>query len=155
MMIDTPTLGRVAFVAIGATLVGSLAWTVAVGDTIKKGDELGYFAFGGSTCISVFQDGTVTWDADLLANGRRSLESLVRVGERIGMGTCCAAIETQEQRAKVMQRTDTLLEQAGVEPLEARPELQRILTGDMLQSPLEGVALTDETEDGVQESPAE
>jgi len=37
MLIDTPDLGRVAFVAIGATLVGTIVWTAKVGDDIDRG----------------------------------------------------------------------------------------------------------------------
>ena len=33
--------------AIGATVVGSINWTVEAGQEVQKGDELGYFAFGG------------------------------------------------------------------------------------------------------------
>jgi phosphatidylserine decarboxylase len=35
---------KVAFVAIGAMLVGSIVWTRKDGDSIGKGEELGYFA---------------------------------------------------------------------------------------------------------------
>lgn len=38
----------VAFVAVGAMLVGSIAWTNASqGSSGQRGDELGYFAYGG------------------------------------------------------------------------------------------------------------
>src|SRR5271156_3201962 len=46
----------VLIVAIGALLVGSIAWTVKEGDKVSKGDELGYFAYGGSTVIVLFPD---------------------------------------------------------------------------------------------------
>ena len=49
----------VAFVAIGALLVGSVNWTKSAGDEVKKGDELGYFAYGGSTVIAVFPSGLI------------------------------------------------------------------------------------------------
>ena len=71
---------------------------------MKKGQEFGYFAFGtsalfmpassnliyscvgGSTIIVPFEKGKVTWDEDLLLNGRAALETLVRVGMGIGWG---------------------------------------------------------------------
>ncbi|KAJ6581452.1 phosphatidylserine decarboxylase-domain-containing protein [Mycena capillaripes] len=51
----------VAFVAIGALLVGSIKWTNGgeQGKTIKKGEELGYFAYGGSTGVAVFPKGVI------------------------------------------------------------------------------------------------
>lgn len=38
----------VMMVAVGAMMVGSIAWTVKQGDNVAKGDEMGYFAYGGS-----------------------------------------------------------------------------------------------------------
>ncbi|CAL9098997.1 unnamed protein product [Musa textilis] len=50
-IISTSEFGKVAFVAIGATMVGSIAFTKNEGDYVHKGDEFGYFSFGGSTVI--------------------------------------------------------------------------------------------------------
>ncbi|KAF9168851.1 hypothetical protein BGX21_001214 [Mortierella sp. AD011] len=74
------------FVSIGALLVGSIDLTGAKvpGNKVRKGDELGYFAYGGSTCILLFKAGAVKFDEDLLANSQKGIETLVRVGERIG-----------------------------------------------------------------------
>ncbi|KAL3676101.1 hypothetical protein R1sor_026049 [Riccia sorocarpa] len=84
-VISTREFGKVAFVAIGATMVGSITFTKNLGDTVKKGDEYGYFSFGGSTCIVVFQEGAIELDEDLVANSERSLETLVMVGESLGV----------------------------------------------------------------------
>ncbi|CAJ1963547.1 unnamed protein product [Sphenostylis stenocarpa] len=54
-IISTEDFGKVAFVAIGATMVGSITFTKRKGDYVKKGDEFGYFSFGGSTVICVFE----------------------------------------------------------------------------------------------------
>nr|CAG8469148.1 7889_t:CDS:10 [Entrophospora candida] len=40
---------KLAFIPVGALLVGSIRYTINKGDIISKGDELGYFAYGGST----------------------------------------------------------------------------------------------------------
>ena len=85
MVIDSAKFGRVAFVAIGATLVGSIVWTAKPGDIIQRGTELGYFKFGGSTCIALFRKDVVTWDQDISSNSLRSLENLVQMGVRIGI----------------------------------------------------------------------
>jgi len=77
--------GTVMYIAVGATNVGSLNLTAASGSDVKRGDELGYFAFGGSTVILLFEPGKVVWDADLLANSARPLESFIRMGTAIGM----------------------------------------------------------------------
>ncbi|KAL5157042.1 Phosphatidylserine decarboxylase proenzyme 2 [Glycine soja] len=85
--ISTVDFGKVAFVAIGATMVGSITFTKKKGDYVKKGDEFGYFSFGGSTVICVFEKNSIAIDEDLLANSARSLETLVSVGMRLGVST--------------------------------------------------------------------
>ncbi|GAA5993239.1 hypothetical protein JCM10908_004527 [Rhodotorula pacifica] len=81
---------RVAFVQVGALLVASIRQTAQQGQTLKRGDEIGYFAYGGSTIVAVFPPGCVKWNEDLLRNseGRNArglpIETLVKVGEVIG-----------------------------------------------------------------------
>ncbi|KDE04171.1 hypothetical protein MVLG_05395 [Microbotryum lychnidis-dioicae p1A1 Lamole] len=75
---------NVAFVQIGAMLVGSIVQTVAEGDQVAHGGELGYFAYGGSTVLCVFPAGQVHWDEDLLRNSKEKMETAVKVGEQIG-----------------------------------------------------------------------
>ncbi|KAH9992210.1 phosphatidylserine decarboxylase-domain-containing protein [Russula compacta] len=82
--IDSPQFGRVMAVCIGAMMVGSIETTVSEGDFVKRGQEFGFFAFGGSTIVCLFEKNVVEWDEDLLINGRASLETLVRVGMGIG-----------------------------------------------------------------------
>ncbi|KAL3814442.1 hypothetical protein ACJIZ3_015710 [Penstemon smallii] len=86
-IISTTEFGKVAFVAIGATMVGSITFTKKEGDFVKKGDEFGYFSFGGSTVICVFEKDTIKIDDDLLENSERSLETLVSVGMKLGVST--------------------------------------------------------------------
>ncbi|KAL1217456.1 Phosphatidylserine decarboxylase proenzyme 2 [Cardamine amara subsp. amara] len=86
-IISTAEFGKVAFVAIGATMVGSINFVRKEGDHVKKGDQLGYFSFGGSTVICVFEKDSIRIDEDLLANSSRSLETLVSVGMQLGVST--------------------------------------------------------------------
>ncbi|TNY19031.1 phosphatidylserine decarboxylase-domain-containing protein [Rhodotorula diobovata] len=80
----------VAYVQVGALLVASIRRTAKEGKALKRGDELGYFAYGGSTIVCVFPRGSVEWDEDLVRNseGRNvegvQVETLVKVGEKIG-----------------------------------------------------------------------
>ena len=46
--------------------------------------SLGYFAYGGSTIVVVFKAGMVKWDGDLCHNSNNAMETLVRMGEKIG-----------------------------------------------------------------------
>ncbi|XWS54460.1 hypothetical protein CRYUN_Cryun10bG0091200 [Craigia yunnanensis] len=84
-IISTAEFGKVAFVAIGATMVGSITFVKKEGDIVKKGDEFGYFSFGGSTVICVFEKDAIKIDDDLIVNSERSLETLVSVGMTLGV----------------------------------------------------------------------
>lgn len=54
--------------AVDVVQVGSIVFTAEVGDEYQKGDELGYFAFGGSTVIVLFGADALAIDGDLLHN---------------------------------------------------------------------------------------
>jgi len=47
---------------------------------------MGYFAFGGSTILVLFQKDKIKFDEDLLVNSAKPIETLVKMGESIG--TC-------------------------------------------------------------------
>ncbi|KAG7089009.1 hypothetical protein E1B28_010722 [Marasmius oreades] len=84
--IDSPEFGCVMTVCIGAMMVGTIQITVEEGQVVQRGQELGYFAFGGSTVVLLLEPGVVEWDEDLIINGKASLETFVRVGMGIGKG---------------------------------------------------------------------
>ncbi|BGP58180.1 hypothetical protein JCM8202v2_005841 [Rhodotorula sphaerocarpa] len=81
---------KVAYVQVGALLVASILQTTRQGQRLERGDEMGYFAYGGSTIVAVFPPGNVEWDAVLLANSegrnarRIQVETKIKVGEAIG-----------------------------------------------------------------------
>lgn len=74
--------GRFWMVDVGAFGVGTIVQTYA-GDLHKKGDEKGYFKFGGSTVIVVAPAGALAFDDDLVRNAAAGLETRVRAGEKI------------------------------------------------------------------------
>jgi len=84
-IIETKEFGKVAMVAIGATMVGSINFCKKEGDVVKKGEQMGHFSFGGSTTICVFQKGSIELDEDLIINSTRVLETLVSMGMSIGV----------------------------------------------------------------------
>lgn len=52
---DNKDIGLMAFIAVGMAEVSSCALSVEEGQHVEKGDELGYFQFGGSTHCLIFQ----------------------------------------------------------------------------------------------------
>ena len=84
MIIDTATFGPVAFVAIGATCVGSIIIGPTANSTIVKGEDIGRFEFGGSTILLLFGPSTVTVAPDLITNTQSLVETYVHMGTEIG-----------------------------------------------------------------------
>ncbi|KAI1372901.1 phosphatidylserine decarboxylase-domain-containing protein [Hypoxylon crocopeplum] len=82
--IDTELFGRVMVVCVGAMMVGSTVITRNEGDEVKRAEELGYFKFGGSTIVTLFESGKMMFDDDLVDNSTSALETLVRAGMSVG-----------------------------------------------------------------------
>jgi phosphatidylserine decarboxylase precursor len=76
VVIDSPELGLVAVLPIGMATVSSVNLTPEVGAELRKGDEFGYFLFGGSDIVMVFQDIELEIEAEV---GTKYLQ-----GQRLG-----------------------------------------------------------------------
>jgi phosphatidylserine decarboxylase len=48
-----------------------------------RGEEKGYFSFGGSTIVVLYRKDTVELDADIAENSRTETETTVLFGERV------------------------------------------------------------------------
>ena len=89
MIMHKPTTGnKVAVIAVGAMLVGSIKWKDGMeesGTEIKRGECQGAFLYGGSTVIVVYPKDEVVLDEDLVRNScEDQCETLVKVGWRVG-----------------------------------------------------------------------
>ena len=82
--IETETMGTVLMMEIGATCVGSIFQTYDSNQAVEKGGEKGYFAFGGSSTITIFEPGRVTLADDLVKNSAQQIETYARMGDELG-----------------------------------------------------------------------
>ncbi|KAL8672367.1 MAG: hypothetical protein Q9168_003163 [Polycauliona sp. 1 TL-2023] len=82
--IDSVAHGRVIVVCVGAMMVGSTVITRKEGERVGRAEELGYFQFGGSTILLLFEPGRMMFDEDMTDNSSGAVETLVRVGMSIG-----------------------------------------------------------------------
>ncbi|MBK1825904.1 phosphatidylserine decarboxylase [Haloferula rosea] len=82
--LETPNLGLVLILEIGATCVGSIHQTYEAGKPVEKGAEKGYFAFGGSSTMTFFEPGAVKLSTDLLEHSSHQRELYARVGSEMG-----------------------------------------------------------------------
>ena len=82
--IHSQEFGTILYIAVGAMMVGSIILTCKKGEKVNRGQELGYFKFGGSTVLLVIPNKKVVFDTDLVNNSREGIETLVKVGMSVG-----------------------------------------------------------------------
>ncbi|MCS7470089.1 phosphatidylserine decarboxylase [Stieleria sp. ICT_E10.1] len=80
-ILETETLGNVLLLEIGATCVGGICQTYRPGVPVSKGDEKGYFRFGGSSTLVIFEPGRVVFDDDLQQHSADQRELYARMGD--------------------------------------------------------------------------
>ena len=83
--IRTAAIGTVLMLEIGATNVGSIEYTFVPAQPVQKGAEKGYFKFGGSSMVTLFEPNAVQLATDLLQQSRQKRELYARVGDRMGV----------------------------------------------------------------------
>ncbi len=78
---ENPSVGPVAQFLVGATCVGSVTITAKLPREIRKGEEFGYFSFGGSTVLTLFEEKKVVLSQDLLECSSQRIELYARMGD--------------------------------------------------------------------------
>ena len=82
--IESAEFGPVLMLEVGATCVGSFEYTFTPGQAVAKGAEKGFFKFGGSSTVTLFERGRVRLAEDLLRHSARRVELYARLGDRLG-----------------------------------------------------------------------
>ncbi|MEM9026556.1 MAG: phosphatidylserine decarboxylase, partial [Verrucomicrobiota bacterium] len=83
VVIESPQVGRVGFIPVGATCVGSIVLSEEVGREVEKGQELGYFRFGGSCVITLFERGQICLGGKFIEAQEREMELYERMGRSL------------------------------------------------------------------------
>lgn len=83
-LLESLQFGTVLQMEVGAAMVGRIV-NAPGSRNVRRGEEKGRFEFGGSTVIVLLQKGRAILDADLLRNTAQDAETVVRLGERIGI----------------------------------------------------------------------
>lgn len=85
VILETDEYGLVALLPIGMWPVSSVNFenNLLVGDKVSKGDMLGYFLFGGSDFITIFQD-TAQFNLDAPEKSESGSYKHQLMGERLG-----------------------------------------------------------------------
>jgi phosphatidylserine decarboxylase len=80
--LHTDNFGDVIHMEVGALMVGKIKNNSS--SKFKRGDEKGYFEFGASTIIMLFEQNKIEIDEDILTQSEKDIEVRVKYGETIG-----------------------------------------------------------------------
>ena len=84
-LIRTENFGDIIQMEVGALLVGRITNAHPYGRrTVLRGEEKGYFEFGGSTIVLLLEKDKVELCSDLLENTREGFETKLKQGEAVG-----------------------------------------------------------------------
>ena len=84
-LLKSEHFGTLLMMEVGALMVGKIE-NRPVMSHVRRGQEKGNFAFGGSTIIYMTQKDKVFPDLDILINSADGIETKVQIGSRIGKG---------------------------------------------------------------------
>lgn len=82
-ILETPDFGKLAYIEVGATMVGKIVQTHDISQSFQKGQEKGYFLFGASTVIVMGQRGRWRPSRDITLNTAQKLETYVHLGDEV------------------------------------------------------------------------
>lgn len=83
-LLHSEHFGDMVVMEVGALLVGRIVNDKACG-RVRRGEEKGYFEFGGSTIVLLLKKGVVQWSEKLLEKSKNGEETPVKMGEVLGM----------------------------------------------------------------------
>ena len=90
------TFGDAYLVDVGAFGVGTIVQTFHPG-AVKKGEEKGYFKFGGATVMMITEAGKIRFDEDIVRNSAAGYETRVLALEKIGI---CQSVSNPQTPTK-------------------------------------------------------
>lgn len=82
--LKSENFGVILMIEVGALMVGKIVNLEDGEALVQRGQEKGYFAFGGSTVILCLKKDRAVIDSDILENSREGYETKVLQGMRIG-----------------------------------------------------------------------
>ena len=80
---DSDNFGSIAYIEVGALTVSSIVQTYTPG-RVTKGQEKGYFQYGGSTIILLFEPDRIIFERDLVRDSANGIEVQVLAGSKLG-----------------------------------------------------------------------
>jgi phosphatidylserine decarboxylase len=84
-ILETKNFGKLAYIEVGATCVGKIIQSKPLfhNQSFKKGEEKGYFLFGGSTVIVLGEKGKWKPADDIIKNTKNGIETYLHLGTTV------------------------------------------------------------------------
>jgi phosphatidylserine decarboxylase len=82
-ILETENFGKIAYIEVGATCVGKIVQSFDESNDFSRGDEKGYFLFGGSTVIVCGEPGKWKPSSDILDNTKAGIETYIELGDEV------------------------------------------------------------------------
>lgn len=82
--LESDRIGKILILEIGATNVGSIKQSFTPQQLQAKGDEKGWFEFGGSATMTFFERGAIQLADDLVEHSSQQRELYAKMGDRMG-----------------------------------------------------------------------
>lgn len=84
-ILETDHFGKIAYIEVGATCVGKIIQSRPMRGSFKRGEEKGYFLFGGSTVVMLGEKGKWSPDQLILDKTKEGVEVYQHLGSCMGV----------------------------------------------------------------------
>ena len=84
-ILQTENFGRLAYIEVGAICVGKIVQTHRWNKPFLRGEEKGYFLFGGSTVIVLGEKGAWKPSQDIVTNTLNGFETYLHLGQEVAV----------------------------------------------------------------------
>ena len=84
-ILDTINFGKIAYIEVGAAMVGKIIQSHDESKSFRRGQEKGYFLFGGSTVIILGEKRRWAPSKDMIENTLNGMETYIKLGDEIGI----------------------------------------------------------------------
>jgi phosphatidylserine decarboxylase len=84
-IIQTENFGRIAYIEVGAICVGKIVQSHSWTKPFMRGQEKGYFLFGGSTVVILGEKGAWKPSQDIITNTNKGIETYLQLGQEVAL----------------------------------------------------------------------
>ena len=84
-ILQTENFGRIAYIEVGAICVGKIVQSHRWNKPFMRGEEKGYFLFGGSTVVVLGEKGAWKPSKDIVDNTSKGIETYLQLGQEAGI----------------------------------------------------------------------